>query len=47
MLISMLPLYLLFELSLLLARAFGSPADGSDEIDDEPGVDGPHAPATG
>jgi sec-independent protein translocase protein TatC len=45
MLISMLPLYVLFEFSLLLARWFGTPADG---FEDETEVDeGPHAPATG
>jgi len=44
MLISMLPLYLLFELSLLLARRFGKPAagltDGDPDDDDEPDEDG-------
>jgi sec-independent protein translocase protein TatC len=44
MLISMAPLYLLFEFSLLLARRFGKP---SEESESEPDVDGPHAPATG
>ena len=48
MLISMAPLYLLFEFSVLLARFFGRPRDESaDEPDDEPGMGGPHAPATG
>ena len=41
MLISMAPLYLLFELSILLARAFGKPGRESDEVSDPP------APATG
>ena len=31
MLISMAPLYLLFEVSLLLARWFGSPGDDDDD----------------
>jgi sec-independent protein translocase protein TatC len=47
MLISMAPLYLLFELSLLLARWFGRPSDLLDEADDEPGDNGPDPPATG
>jgi sec-independent protein translocase protein TatC len=45
MLISMTPLYLLFEFSLLLARYWGRPADGIDDEGDAD--DGPHAPATG
>jgi sec-independent protein translocase protein TatC len=45
MLICMLPLYLLFEFSLVLARYFGTP---SEPAEDEPEVEGgPHAPATG
>ncbi len=44
MLLSMAPLYLLFELSLLLARRFGTP---SDEREAETKVEGPHAPAAG
>jgi sec-independent protein translocase protein TatC len=44
MLISMLPLYLLFELSLLLARAFGRPPDEVDEAGSELAARGP-APA--
>ena len=44
MLISMAPLYLLFEGSVLLARLFGTP---SGEIDEDTEVGGPPAPATG
>jgi sec-independent protein translocase protein TatC len=44
MLISMAPLYLLFEFSILLARLWGNPRD---EIDEDSEVDGPPAPATG
>ena len=45
MLLCMLPLYLLFELSLVLARYFGTP---SEPTEDEPDIGGgPHAPATG
>jgi sec-independent protein translocase protein TatC len=44
MLISMAPLYLLFELSLVLAKLLGRPAG---EADEEADVDGPHAPAPG
>jgi sec-independent protein translocase protein TatC len=44
MLLSMAPLYVLFELSLLLARRFGTP---SDEREAETKVEGPHAPAAG
>jgi sec-independent protein translocase protein TatC len=44
MLISMAPLYLLFEFSVLLARLFGTP---SGEADEDAGVGEPPAPATG
>ena len=44
MLISMAPLYLLFEGSVLLARLFGTP---SGEADEDTEVGGPPAPATG
>ena len=44
MLISMAPLYLLFELSLLLARWFGRPSDLLDEPADD---DDPTTPETG
>ncbi len=44
MLISMAPLYGLFELSLVLARAFGRPAS---ELAEESEVEGPQAPAPG
>ncbi len=44
MLICMLPLYLLFEFSVLLARLFGTPTGEGDE---DAGVGGPPAPATG
>jgi sec-independent protein translocase protein TatC len=44
MLLCMLPLYVLFELSILLARAFGTPRS---EVTDEPGLGGPEAPAGG
>lgn len=44
MLISMAPLYLLFEASLLLARRFGH---SRDEVESESEVEGPEAPATG
>ena len=43
-LLCMLPLYLLFEFSILLARAFGTPGE---EVTDEAGLDGPEAPAGG
>jgi sec-independent protein translocase protein TatC len=43
MLLCMLPLYLLFELSILLARAFGSPGAERDEAE----LGGPEAPAGG
>jgi sec-independent protein translocase protein TatC len=45
MLISMAPLYLLFEFSLQLARWFGTPAEGFE--DETEADEGPHAPATG
>jgi sec-independent protein translocase protein TatC len=44
MLLCMLPLYLLFEVSILLARWFGTP---SSEAEEEPGLGGPEAPAGG
>ena len=44
MLICMAPLYLLFEFSVLLARLFGTPTEEGDE---DTGVGGPPAPATG
>jgi sec-independent protein translocase protein TatC len=44
MLLCMLPLYLLFELSILLARWFGTPRS---EVEEEPGLGGPEAPAGG
>ena len=44
MLICMAPLYLLFELSLVLARRFGRPPE---EREPGAGVEGSHAPATG
>jgi Sec-independent protein secretion pathway component TatC len=44
MLISMLPLYLLFEFSILLARWFGTP---HSEPEEEPGLGGPEARAGG
>ncbi len=44
MLISMAPLYGLFELSLVLARAFGRPAS---ELAEDSEVEGPQAPAPG
>jgi sec-independent protein translocase protein TatC len=44
MLICMAPLYLLFEFSVLLARLFGTPTEEGDE---DAGVGGPPAPATG
>ncbi len=44
MLLAMAPLYALFELSLVLARAFGRPAS---ELDEETEVEGPQAPAAG
>jgi sec-independent protein translocase protein TatC len=44
MLISMLPLYLLFELSLVLAKRFGHPPD---ELDQGAEVGAPDAPAPG
>jgi sec-independent protein translocase protein TatC len=47
MLISMAPLYLLFELSLLLARWFGRPSDLLDETGESPADDEPDPPATG
>ena len=42
MILSMAPLYILFEFSLVMARRFGRPPDGGfedDEPDDEPGDD--------
>jgi sec-independent protein translocase protein TatC len=47
MLISMAPLYLLFELSLLLARFFGRADAGFEAEDDESEIDEPTAPAAG
>jgi sec-independent protein translocase protein TatC len=50
MLISMAPLYVLFELSLLLARYFGQPQSEPDEPPDDPPdpvADPPPAPGTG
>jgi sec-independent protein translocase protein TatC len=44
MLLCMLPLYLLFELSIVLARVFGTPRS---EVEEEPGLGGPEAPAGG
>ena len=44
MLISMAPLYLLFEFSLLLARRFGRSRE-AEQPDAE--VEGPHAPPAG
>jgi sec-independent protein translocase protein TatC len=44
MLLSMAPLYLLFEASILLARAFGTP---SSVLDEEPEIGRPEAPAGG
>jgi sec-independent protein translocase protein TatC len=43
MLLSMAPLYLLFELSLVLARWFGRPQDLDDDDDDDPGFEPPPA----
>ena len=45
MLISMLPLYLLFEFSLLLARAFGTPIDEAEEPSPTPPDTGGQAAA--
>ena len=45
MLISMAPLYGLFELSLALAKVWGRPASALEE--EEADVEGPHAPAPG
>jgi sec-independent protein translocase protein TatC len=47
MLISMAPLYLLFELSLVLARFFGTPVEGEDDEDDDVAGEGPEPAATG
>jgi sec-independent protein translocase protein TatC len=47
MLISMAPLYLLFELSLLLARWFGAADDEDDDETEAGGQAGPDVPATG
>ena len=44
MLLCMLPLYLLFEVSIVLARWFGTPRAG---VDEEPGLGGPEARAGG
>ena len=46
MLISMAPLYLLFELSLVLARAFGQPKEDAESDDEPGGSGGPGVPAT-
>jgi sec-independent protein translocase protein TatC len=48
MLISMAPLYVLFELSLLLARYFGQPqSEPDDDPPDDPPATTPVAPGTG